>query len=141
MGAEGVPIKRIVRVTGLSRGLVRRVLRGEREDVLRLRQSSLTPWFPQLGQYWQDGCRNGAELWRELLADGFRRSLRVVGEWATHQRQAEAAIPQGTSKCPPSRKIARKMTSGRHHLSKADSIFVAQVENALPQLAQDRRHP
>lgn len=139
MGAEGVPIKRIVRVTGLSRGLVRRVLRGEREDVFRLRQSSLTPWFPQLEQYWQQGCRNGAELWRRLRADGFQGSLRVVGEWATRQRRAEAAIPQGTGKCPPSRKIARMMTSGRHHLSKADSIFVAQVENALPQLAQDRR--
>jgi transposase len=31
------------------------------------------------------------------------------------------------------------MTSGRHHLSKVDSLFVAQVEHALPQLAQDRR--
>lgn len=33
MGSEGVPIKRIVRITGLSRSLVRRVLRGERADV------------------------------------------------------------------------------------------------------------
>ena len=31
------------------------------------------------------------------------------------------------------------MASGRHHLSKTDSIFVTQVEHALPQLAQDRR--
>ncbi|MCD1620886.1 transposase [Salipiger manganoxidans] len=31
------------------------------------------------------------------------------------------------------------MASGRHHLSKADSIFVTQDEHALPQLAQDRR--
>lgn len=31
------------------------------------------------------------------------------------------------------------MTSGRHHLSKADSIFVVQIEHALPQLAQDHR--
>lgn len=36
MGAEGVRIKRIVRITGVSRGLVRRVLRGEREDIFRL---------------------------------------------------------------------------------------------------------
>lgn len=63
----------------------------------------------------------------------------MVEEWATRQRRAEAAIPQGSEKCPPSRKIARMMISGRHHLSKADSIFVAQVEHALPQLTQDRR--
>ena len=31
------------------------------------------------------------------------------------------------------------MTSGRDHLSKADSVFVAQVEHALPRLAQARR--
>lgn len=139
MGSEAVPIKRIVRITGLSRGLVRRVLRGEREDVFRLRQSSLTPWFPLLEKHWLDGCRNGAELWRRLRSNGFQGSLRVVGELATRQRRAEAAIPHGSGKCAPSRKIARMMASGRHHLSKTDSIFVTQVEHALPQLAQDRR--
>jgi transposase len=139
MGAEGVPIKRIVRVTGLSRGLVRRVLRGEREDVFRLRQSSLTPWLTLLERHWQDGCRNGAELWRRLRMDGFQGSLRVVGEWATRQRRAEAATPTGTGKCPPTRKIARMMTTDRHHLTKADSVLVAQLEHALPELAQARR--
>lgn len=139
MGREGVPIKRIVRITGLSRGLVRRVLRGEREDVFRLRQNSLTPWFPALERYWQDGCRNSAELWRRLCADGFQGSLRVVGEWATRQRRAETAIPTGSGKCPPSRQIARMMTTGRHHLSKSDSILVTQVEQALPALSQARR--
>ncbi|MFG6596147.1 hypothetical protein ACGYK4_16480 [Sulfitobacter sp. 1A13368] len=63
----------------------------------------------------------------------------MIGEWATRQRRAEAAILQGAGKCPPSRKIARMITSGRQHLSKADSIFADQVEHALPQLAQDRR--
>lgn len=72
MGAEGVPIKRIVRIAGVSRGLVRRVLRGEREDIFRLRQSSLTPWLPQLEKHWQDGRRNGAELWRRLRSNGFQ---------------------------------------------------------------------
>ncbi|MFJ1293595.1 transposase [Paracoccus yeei] len=134
-----MPIKRIVRITGLSRGLVHRVLRGEREDVFRLRQNSLTPWFPDLERYWQDGCRNGAELWRRLCADGFQGSLRVVGEWATRQRRTEAAIPTGSGKCPPSRQIARMMTTGRHHLSKSDSILVTQVEHALPALSQARR--
>lgn len=122
MAAEGLPVKRIVLVTGLSRGLVRRVLCGEREDVFRLRHSSLTPWFPLLERHWQDGCRNGAELWRRLRSDGFQGSLRVVGQWATRQRPAEAAVSHGSSKCPPSRKIARMMTSGRHHLSNRQHI-------------------
>ena len=56
MGREGVPIKRILRITGLSRGLVRCVLRGEGEDVFRLRQNSLTPWFRHISpQPYADG--------------------------------------------------------------------------------------
>src|SRR6266550_3747008 len=37
----GVSIKEIVRLTGHSRGLVRRVLRGQRSDMFRVRESSL----------------------------------------------------------------------------------------------------
>ncbi len=61
MAREGVPIKRIVRATGLSRGLVRRIVRGERDDVFRVRQNSLTPWLPQLERDWVAGCRNATE--------------------------------------------------------------------------------
>lgn len=134
MAGEGTPIKRIMRLTGLSRGLVRQIVRGEREDVFRIRQSSLTPWLPQLEREWAGGCRNGAELWRRLRADGFKGSLRVVGEWATRQRRAEQTVPSGAGKLPPARKIARLLTVGRDHLSKADAIQVARIEAALPAL-------
>lgn len=136
MAHDGTPIRRIVRLTGLSRGLVRQIVRGEREDVFRIRESSLTPWLPRLEKEWADGCRNGAELWRRLRARGFQGSLRVVGEWATRQRRAEQAVPTGTEKSPPARKIARLLTTGRDHLSKADAIRVARIEAALPALTQ-----
>lgn len=48
MAKDCVPIKQIVRRTGLSRKLVRQILRGEREDVFRIRESSLTPWLARL---------------------------------------------------------------------------------------------
>jgi transposase len=138
MANEGVPIRRIVRSTGLSRKLVRQIVRGEREDVFRVRQSSLTPWLPRLEREWATGCRNGAELWRRLRAAGFRGSLRVVGEWATRQRRAGSVAPSGTGKSPPARKIARFLTTARDHLCKADAIMVAQVEAALPALVTAR---
>jgi transposase len=138
MAAEGVPIKRIMRATGLSRGLVRRIVRGERDDVFRVRQNSLTPWLPRLEREWASGCRNAAELWRRLRTSGFGGSLRVVGEWATRQRRAESAMASGSGKCPPARRIAQLMTSGRDHLSKSDAVLVAQVEAALPALAVAR---
>ena len=80
MADDGLAIKRIVRRTGLSRNLVRQIIRGEREDIFRLRQSSLEPWLPWLTSEWGGGCRNGAELWRRLRAEGFKGSLRVVPE-------------------------------------------------------------
>jgi transposase len=138
MAGDGVPLKRIVRLTGLSRGLVRQIVRGEREDVFRVRQSSLEPWLPRLEREWSAGCRNGAELWRRLRAAGFGGSLRVVTEWATRRRRAEASHAQVAGKCPPARRIARMMTTARHHLSKADAITVARIEAAVPALSAAR---
>ena len=80
LSKDGTPIKEIVRRTGHSRGLVRRVLRGERSDVFRTRESSLELHLPWLDQQWAAGRRNGAELWRTLQAQDFRGSLRVVFE-------------------------------------------------------------
>jgi len=138
MAEERAPIKQIVRRTGLSRKLVRQILRGEREDVFRIRESSLTPWLARLETEWSGGCHNGAELWRRLKGDGFRGSLRVVGEWATRQRRSETARLIGIGKSPPARRMARLLTVGRDHLSRADAVLVAQVETALPALAQAR---
>jgi len=88
---DGSAIKQIVRKTGHSRNRVRQVLRGDRGDVFRTRQSSLDAHLPLLDAQWAGGCRNGAKLWRRLKSDGFRGSLRVVSEWATRRRRAEKA--------------------------------------------------
>jgi transposase len=68
----GVSIKEIVRLTGHSRGLVRRVLRGQRSDVFRVRESSLEHHLPWLDAQWAAGHCNGADLSRCLKAQGFR---------------------------------------------------------------------
>jgi transposase len=66
LSKSGTPIKQIVCQTGHSRKLVRQVIRGERHDVFRTRQSSLDQYLPWLDDQWASGCRNGAELWRRL---------------------------------------------------------------------------
>lgn len=68
LSKSGIPIKQIVRQTGYSRKLVRQIIRGERNDVFRTRQSSLDLHLPWLNDQWATGCRNGAELWRRLQA-------------------------------------------------------------------------
>ena len=135
MAGDSLPIKQIVRMIGLSCNLVRQILRGEREEAFRLRQSSLEPWLPWLTREWESGCRNGAELWRRLRAKGFGGGLRVVGEWTTRQRRAEASANSAPGRCPSASKIARMMSTARDHLSRSDAVTVARIEAAVPDLA------
>ncbi|KKC33528.1 hypothetical protein WH91_08020, partial [Devosia psychrophila] len=59
---EGMPIKQIVKRTGHARQAVRRIVRGERNDVFRPRQSSLEAEFPWLDAQWDAGKRNASAL-------------------------------------------------------------------------------
>ena len=135
---SGMPIKQIVRQTGHSKGLVRQVIRGERHDVFRTRESSLDQHLPWLDDQWVAGCRNGAELWRRLRARGFRGSIRVVGEWTTRRRRAEKTDVETLHRIPSARTIARLMTVGRDTLSKAETVTVAAVEAGVPPLVEAR---
>lgn len=57
---NGITIKEIVRRTGHSRGLVRRILRGQRSDVFRVRESSLELYLPWLARISHRGRSIGA---------------------------------------------------------------------------------
>ncbi len=134
---EGVSIKEIVRRTGHSRKLVRSVVRGQRTDIFRVRQTSLEPHLPWLEAQWDAGLRNGAELWRQLRLAGFGGGLRVVTEWATRRRRAEKA-ENGLGHAPAARTIVRLMTLERNNLTKAQTVTVAAIEERLPDLVEAR---
>src|ERR1019366_7834228 len=66
---DGVSIKQIVRLTGYSRGLVRKIIRGHRTDVFRVRLSALDSHLPWLDAQWIGGrtySRCGAGVLRTL---------------------------------------------------------------------------
>ena len=134
---EGLSIKEIVRRTGHSRKLVRSVVRGQRTDIFRVRQTSLEPHLPWLEAQWDAGLRNGAELWRQLRLAGFGGGLRVVTEWATRRRRAEKA-ENGLGHAPAARTIVRLMTLERNNLTKAQTMTVAAIEESLPDLVEAR---
>ncbi|CAO3378972.1 Mobile element protein [Azospirillum argentinense] len=138
LAKDGIPLKEIVRRTGHSRGLVRKVVRGQRSDIFRTRESSLEVHLAWLDAQWAAGQRKGAELWRQLKKHGFRGSLRVVGEWATRRRQAERADRRALSRTPSARTVARLMTIGRDGLSKAETVTVAAIEGSVPRLVEAR---
>ncbi len=137
LAAEGVSIKETVRRTGYSRALIRNILRGQRNDIFRVRQSSLEPHLPWLEAQWESGLRNATELWRRLRQAGFGGSLRVVSEWATRRRRAEKA-QSGLGHAPAARTIARLLTIQRDSLTKAQSVTVAAVEQRVPDLLEAR---
>jgi hypothetical protein len=111
-----VTIKEIVRRTGYSRALAHKVLRGQRSDVFRVRESSLEAHLPWLDAQRAIGCRNAAELWRQLKQSGLRECLRVVAEWAARRRRADKTDIGAISRAPSARTIARLMTIGRDRL-------------------------
>jgi transposase len=137
LAKEGLTIRDVVRRTGLSRGLVRRILRGQRSDMFRVRESSLELHLPWLDERWASGERNGALLWRQLRQQGFRGSLRVVTEWATRRRQVDKT-DNALTRVPAARTVARLLTIGRDQLSKSETVTVAAVETGIPPLVEAR---
>ena len=138
LAKEGVAIKEIVRRTGLSRKLVRKVVRGLRSDIFRIRESSLDLHLPWLDAQWAAGQHNATDLWCRLRRSGFRGSLRVVGEWATRRQRSDQAQTGEHSRTPAARTIARLLTIGWDALTKAETVTVAAIEGGVPLLVEAR---
>jgi transposase len=139
MAAAGVGIREIARRSGRSRKLVRAVLRNAEDEVFRSRASSLAPWLVALEAAWAGGCRNGAELWRRIRAQGFGGSPRVVGEWATRKRRSGRADGAVAGRLPPARSIARAMLMRRDRLTRAEAAMVAAIKSEVPALSAARK--
>ena len=112
------------------------MLRGQRTDVFRVRESSLEHHLSWI--QWVAGRHNGTELWRCLKVRGFRGSERVVREWATRRRRAETPDAESLQRVPAPRTIARLMTNGRDTLSKLETVTVAAIEQGVPLLVEAR---
>lgn len=80
---QGVSQQRTARQLGLDRKTVRGWIRSqgfpERKQVER--SSVLDPFHEYLESRWQEGCNNGAQLWRELRGQGFAGRPGIVREW------------------------------------------------------------
>jgi len=137
LSKDGITIKEIVRRTGHSRGLIRRILRGQRSDIFRARESSLELYLPWLDTRWTAGERSASALWRQLPKQGFRGCLRIVSEWATRRRRTDRT-DNALNQTPAARTIARMMTIGRDQLSRRETVMVAAIEGGVPPLVEAR---
>jgi len=139
MASKGMSIKQIVRQTGRSRQLVRRVMRGGRSDMFRPRMNALEPFLDKLEAAWTEGCRNGAALWRRMKSEGFTGGLRVVTEWMTRRRRDRGTMGGGPAqRAPSARIIARMMTTAEAELPSTAQQTVAAIAKAVPALTKAR---
>jgi len=103
---DGVPIKQIVRRTGRHRMTVRRIVRGERGDVFRPRQSSLEAHLPWLDAQWDAGARNASALWRSLRTSGSKGAS--GSSWNGRHAAAAPREPMRAALCVfPQRALSR----------------------------------
>jgi transposase len=94
LAAAGASVSGMARALGMDRKTVRSWLRGGGPPSWRKppRPTVLDPYRAHLEQRWQEGCRNAAELARELGRLGADVRPRVVREWAMRRRRAGADV-------------------------------------------------
>ena len=75
------------------------------------RPRNVAPHEAFLARRWAEGCRNGARLWRELRAQGYRGGQRSVVRWTTRRRREEGGGSRGRG--PHARRLGRAPSSRR----------------------------
>jgi transposase len=142
--AQGMSISRIAALLGADRKTVRRWLRLGHAPLWAKprRGGALDAYMAHLDRRWAEGCRNAAQLWRELVAMGFPGRSATVRAWATRRRRGEPdADPGGTgaraaaAQPPPASQIARLLMADTDALAEGERGFVARLLAEAPGLA------
>jgi len=141
---DGVSISRIAALLGAERQTVRRWLRlGHAPLWTKPRRNSvLDAYAAHLERRWAEGCRNAAQLWRELADLGFTGRPTTVRFWAGRRGKAEPEAAgggvgaQGASRQPLSAlRVARLLMADTDALPEAGRGFVARLLAEAPGLA------
>ena len=112
--ANGMPIKEIMRRTGHSRGLVRKVVRGQRTDLFRTRESSLEAHLPWLEEQLVGGIAQrrravaaAPQAWLSRLLAGRHGMGNPSPPDRTGTRRGFGPSSLGTHGCPPAERRPR----------------------------------
>ena len=152
LAAEGLSLRAIARHLKLARGTVRRYYRAavapERAAHAR-RPSMLDPHTPYLAQRWEEGCRNGLQLWRELRERGYPGSHKQVTLWVRARRTEPAAttprryrsapadppVGQPATRRPSARRLAWLLVREPEQLRPQEQILLMRLQAACPDAA------
>ncbi len=131
---QGVSIRRIAALLGAERKTVRGWLCRGGAPTWRKpkRGNALDPHVPLLERRWSEGCRNAAQLWREIAAAGYAGRPGRVRAWATQRRdgrpaaQSQDAASAAPIPQPPSgRRVGRLLMADMDRLADDERRFIA----------------
>jgi transposase len=139
----GASLKRIAVLIGVERKTVRRWLEAGGAPLWRKPRQlgGLAPYHDHLDRRWTEGCRNAAQLWRELLTLGFVGRPGTVRQWAGRRRKHEpkiASAPEinvALGEPPSARQIARQLMTDEA-LTQSEQNFVSRLLLKAPALAE-----
>ena len=144
--AAGASIKRIAAELGTERKTVRRWLRLGRAPLWKQPSgdSILDPFVNFLTRRWDEGCRNAAQLWRELVQLGFRGRPTTVRHWLGMRRRHSAeqgGSPAGSLPpvwpVPRGYRLARLLMADTSKLNAEDALFKTRLLDDEPALNAD----
>ena len=91
--AQGTSQLQIARQLRMGRATVRRYVTADvfpERAAHRRKPSQLLPFVAYIERRWAEGCTDGAQLWREIQAQGYGGSRRMIAQWACQHRQEPA---------------------------------------------------
>ncbi len=114
---QGLNIQQIARTLTMGWKTVRQFYRAEtypEPKSPRPRASILDPHVLYLQTRWNAGCHNALQLWREIRAQGYRGSHRMVMLWAQLRRDPAERRPGPRLRVAPRSTVASAQTALPH---------------------------
>jgi hypothetical protein len=106
---RGLPIKQIAQQLGAHRRTIRNFLRAEsfpERQAPKPRTTLMDPFAEYLKKRWEDGCHNGAQLYREIREQGYKGSAsalrRYLRKWRGTDPEVIRKLPLLPDFPPPS---------------------------------------
>ena len=137
--AQGWPARRIARAVGVNRQTVQGWVRsGELPTWQQQRRgSSVDRHAEYLDRRWDEGCRNAAQLWREMQERGFRGRLRTVQRWFRGRRDTDPAasgVGRATWPVPSKQRASWLLVAEPERLDANEQRFVETLLAGSPEL-------
>jgi transposase len=135
---QGVSQRAIGQRLGLNRETVRRYVRAGAfpERATRTYSTLADPFTDYIRQRWEQGCRNAAQIARELMANGFEGSYYVirrrVSRWRSDSSDTPLPSDRTVSRQPSARRVAGLLLSEPGDLSEEELSFVTALTDRCP---------